>query len=75
MTPSTAVRCAAVDVALTIAGAASAQHPHVLVPAHWHSMTQRVTLLTGALHVGMGDTLDRQRRGFVPLPAKMHHYA
>ena len=126
MTRSIAVRCAAVAVALTITGAAFAQHPHVLVPAdkvkwgpappslpagaqisvlegdpgqkgsitlrlqfpanytvppHWHSMTERVTGLSGALHVGMGDTLDRQRSqalqpgGFVSLPAKMHHYA
>jgi len=126
MTRSIAVRCAAVAVALTISGAAFAQHPHVLVPAdkvkwgpappalpagaqisvlegdpgqkgaitlrlqfpanytlppHWHSMTERVTVLSGALHVGMGDTLDRQRSqalqpgGFVSLPAKMHHYA
>jgi len=51
------------------------------VPPHWHSMTERVTVLCGALHVGMGDTLDRQRSqalqpaGFVSLPAKMHHYA
>ena len=33
MTRSIAVRCAAVAVALTITGAAFAQHPHVLVPA------------------------------------------
>ena len=51
------------------------------LPPHWHSMTERVTVLSGALHVGMGDTLDRQRSqalqpgGFVSLPAKMHHYA
>ena len=126
MTRSIAVRCAAVAVALTITGAAFAQHPHILVPAdtvkwgpappalpagaqisvlegdpgqkgaitlrlkfpanytvppHWHSMTERVTVLSGALHVGMGDTLDRQRSqalqpgGFASLPAKMHHYA
>ena len=125
-TRSIARRFAAVAVALTISGAAFAQHPHVLVPAdkvkwgpappalpagaqiselegdpgqkgaitlrlqfpanytlppHWHSMTERVTVLSGALHVGMGDTLDRQHSqtlqpgGFVSLPAKMHHYA
>ena len=51
------------------------------VPPHWHSMTERVTVLSGALHVGMGDTLDRQSSqklepgGFVLLPAKMHHFA
>ena len=51
------------------------------IPAHWHSMTERVTVLSGALHVGMGDTLDRQASqtldpgGFVSLPAAMHHFA
>jgi hypothetical protein len=28
------------------------------IPPHWHSMTERVTVLSGALHVGMGDTLN-----------------
>lgn len=51
------------------------------LPAHWHSMTERVTVLSGTLHVGMGDTLDRQQSqalapgGFVSLPAKMRHFA
>ena len=51
------------------------------IPPHWHSMTERVTVLSGTLQVGMGDTLDRQASqalqpgGFVSLPAKMHHYA
>jgi hypothetical protein len=51
------------------------------IPPHWHSMTERVTVLSGALHVGMGDKLDRQGSqklapgGFVSLPANMHHFA
>ena len=51
------------------------------IPPHWHSMTERVTVLSGALHVGMGDKLDRQASqtlepgGFVSLPAAMHHFA
>ena len=51
------------------------------IPPHWHSMTERVTVLSGALHVGMGDKLDRQASqtlapgGFVSLPANMHHFA
>ncbi|MGE5244829.1 MAG: cupin domain-containing protein [Betaproteobacteria bacterium] len=51
------------------------------IPAHWHSMTERVTVLSGALHVGMGKKLDRQASqtleigGFVSLPAKMPHFA
>src|SRR5688572_8193679 len=51
------------------------------IPPHWHSMIERVTVLSGALHVGMGDKLDRHTSqalepgGFVSLPAKMHHFA
>ncbi|MGE5814001.1 MAG: cupin domain-containing protein [Acidobacteriota bacterium] len=51
------------------------------IPAHWHSMAERVTVLSGALNVGMGDKLDRgasqalEPGGFVSLPAKMHHFA
>jgi hypothetical protein len=51
------------------------------IPAHWHSMTERLTVLTGALNVGMGDRLDRKASqklapgGFVSLPAKMRHFA
>jgi quercetin dioxygenase-like cupin family protein len=51
------------------------------IPAHWHSMTERVTVLSGAFHVGMGDKLDRHASqtlepgGFVSLPANMRHFA
>jgi quercetin dioxygenase-like cupin family protein len=51
------------------------------IPPHWHSMTERVTVLSGALNVGMGDKLDREASqtlepgGFVSLPANMHHFA
>ena len=51
------------------------------IPAHWHSMTERVTVLSGALHVGMGDKLDRQASqtlepgGFASLPGSMRHFA
>jgi quercetin dioxygenase-like cupin family protein len=51
------------------------------IPAHWHSMAERVTVLSGALHVGMGDKLDRKASqalrpgGFVMLPAQMRHFA
>jgi quercetin dioxygenase-like cupin family protein len=54
---------------------------HYNLPPHWHSMTERLTVLSGALHVGMGDTLDRQASqtlepgGFVSLPANMRHFA
>ena len=51
------------------------------IPAHWHSMSERLTVLSGALNVGMGDKLDRKVTqklapgGYVSLPAKMHHFA
>ncbi len=51
------------------------------IPAHWHSMDERVTVLSGTFNVGMGDKLsapDSQALnpgGFVSLPAKMHHFA
>ena len=51
------------------------------IPPHWHSMTESVTVLSGALNVGMGDTLDRKASqllkpgGFVSLPGNMHHFA
>jgi hypothetical protein len=51
------------------------------IPAHWHSMTERLTVLSGALHVGMGDKLDRRGSqtlepgGFAALPGTMHHFA
>jgi|SRR5262245_7048680 len=51
------------------------------IPAHWHSTTERITVLSGSFHVGMGDKLDKQQSetldagGFLSLPAKMHHFA
>ena len=51
------------------------------LPPHWHSTTERVTVLSGSLHVGMGDKLDRKGSqtlepgGFASLPPKMHHFA
>jgi quercetin dioxygenase-like cupin family protein len=51
------------------------------IPPHWHSMTENVTVLSGTLNVGMGDSVKRQASqalaagGFVSLPANMHHHA
>ncbi|WP_309572547.1 cupin domain-containing protein, partial [Deinococcus sp.] len=50
------------------------------LPAHWHPTQEDVTVITGNLHVGMGDKLDKaagtllKAEGFVALPAKMNHY-
>jgi len=51
------------------------------IPAHWHSMAERLTVLSGSFHAGMGEKLDKQNSAtldpgsFVMLPAKMHHFA
>jgi len=51
------------------------------IPAHWHSMAERLTVLSGSFHAGMGDKVDRKATqtlapgSFVMLPAKMHHFA
>ena len=52
-----------------------------VVPPHWHSMAERLTIISGTLYVGAGDTVDRAGSaalapgGYAYLPAKMHHYA
>jgi hypothetical protein len=52
-----------------------------VVPPHWHSMTERIVVISGTFYIGGGDAVDRQASqalaagGFVSLPATMHHYA
>ena len=31
------------------------------IPAHWHPAVERVTVLSGAFHMGIGDKLDTQK--------------
>jgi quercetin dioxygenase-like cupin family protein len=51
------------------------------VPAHWHPTVENVTVLSGTLYVGMGDTLDKttsmalEPGGFAPIPANHNHFA
>ncbi|GEO19108.1 cupin domain-containing protein [Microvirga aerophila] len=51
------------------------------IPAHSHPTAERVTVIAGDFHFGMGDKLDEAKAeklgsgGFVDLPAKMNHYA
>ena len=51
------------------------------VPAHWHSKTENVTVVSGIFNVGMGDKLDKQKGealgpgGFFSSGAQMRHYA
>jgi uncharacterized RmlC-like cupin family protein len=50
------------------------------IPAHFHSSTERATVLSGTLHFGMGDKLDTAKTkavgpgGLVIMPAKMNHF-
>jgi quercetin dioxygenase-like cupin family protein len=51
------------------------------VPAHMHPMDENVTVLSGTLHIGMGDKLDPGKGeevkagGYIHMPKGMHHYA
>jgi uncharacterized protein (TIGR02246 family) len=51
------------------------------VAPHWHPTDEHVTVLTGTLSLGMGDTLDKSALqdlpvgGYALLPAEMRHYA
>ena len=51
------------------------------LPPHFHAVQERVTVLSGTVNIGMGDTFDAQKTtamkpGTVLLmPPKMHHFA
>jgi hypothetical protein len=51
------------------------------VPPHWHPAIERVTVLSGTLHLGTGDTFDRAKAKALPagsisvMEPKMHHFA
>jgi quercetin dioxygenase-like cupin family protein len=51
------------------------------IPAHHHPTYEAVTVLSGELHVGMGDRLSEANSdalgpgGFANLPANMNHFA
>lgn len=48
---------------------------------HWHPMTERITVIAGALYLGMGDHYDADRLtaypagSYIVMPKGMHHYA
>jgi quercetin dioxygenase-like cupin family protein len=50
------------------------------IAPHWHFGDEHVTVLSGALNVGLGDTFDAARMETLPtgsfaiLPARHHHY-
>ena len=51
------------------------------IPPHWHTQTENLTIVSGALYLGMGDRLVAKEAqalkagGYHYLPAKQHHYA
>jgi quercetin dioxygenase-like cupin family protein len=55
--------------------------PGYQIPPHWHPTDEHVTVVSGTLALGMGDTLDRHHSkilragGYAVAPASMHHFA
>jgi quercetin dioxygenase-like cupin family protein len=51
------------------------------VPAHWHPVTERITVISGTLHLGAGETFDPAKTTALPagsvsvMEAKMNHFA
>lgn len=51
------------------------------IAPHFHSQAEQLTVVSGALYLGMGDKMDKSQShalgagGFHYLPAKAHHYA
>jgi quercetin dioxygenase-like cupin family protein len=52
-----------------------------VIPPHWHPVKERVTVLSGAFHLGMGEVVERQRAqrllsgSYFSLPPRMAHFA
>ncbi len=50
------------------------------VQAHWHPMTEHVTIISGTCYLGTGDKLDESKGtalaagAYASMPAKMHHF-
>lgn len=55
--------------------------PGYKVPPHWHSRAENVTIISGMLALGMGDTMDKKAAqilkpgGFHAIGPQIHHYA
>lgn len=51
------------------------------IPPHWHPAIERVTVLKGAFHMGMGDKVDRSKGkkltsgGVAIIPPESRHFA
>jgi quercetin dioxygenase-like cupin family protein len=52
-----------------------------VVPPHWHPVMENVTVVSGSIRVGMGETIDEAAAerlgpgGFMSMPAELRHYA
>src|SRR5215216_3412093 len=50
------------------------------IPAHWHPAIERVTVLSGTLNMGVGDTFDQAKTKALPagsisiMEPKMNHF-
>jgi quercetin dioxygenase-like cupin family protein len=55
--------------------------PGYRIPPHWHTRAENVTVISGTLSIGMGDTLDMaaahalRTGGFHAIAPLVHHYA
>lgn len=55
--------------------------PNYAIAPHWHPTDERVTVISGHMGLGMGDTLDKKKStvlkpgGYAIAPEKMHHFA
>jgi hypothetical protein len=55
--------------------------PNYRIPAHWHPAVERVTVLSGTFHMGVGDKLDPQQSmpltpgSIMLLQPKTNHFA
>jgi hypothetical protein len=51
------------------------------IAPHWHPAIERVTVLSGTIHLGVGDTFDQAKAQALPagsisiMEPKMHHFA
>ncbi len=50
-----------------------------VIPSHWHTTDEQVTVLSGTLNVGSGDQVDKLKStplsaGYQLVPAMEHHY-
>src|SRR5579863_1098243 len=51
-----------------------------VIPSHWHTTDEEVTVLSGTLNVGMGDNVDKSQStaltagGYQIVPGNAHHY-